>query len=85
MSWKNIIKQEPSITDLKNQIDEYDKTQRKDTGPLIIFFSANKTGPHPRASRSFYVNSPQQLEELKKIYSKTNRIKEEHNAFMVFD
>ena len=84
MSWKNIIKQEPSITDLKNQIDEYDKTQRKDAGPLIIFLS-NKIGPHPKGSRAFYVNSPQQLEELKKIYSKTNRIKEENNAFMVFD
>ena len=80
MSWENVLK-----NDLKNQIDEYDRTQRKDGGPLIIYLS-NKVGPHPEASRIFFVNNEQQFNELKQLYSQTNTVKDKgDDAFFVMD
>lgn len=84
MSWENILK-----NDLKNQIDEYDKTQDKSSGPLIIYLSTafgSPVGPHPKANRVFFVNNQEQFNKLKQLYSQTNTVKEKNkNAFMVMD
>ena len=79
MSWKDILK-----NDLKNEIDTWAKSQDNPSGPLTIIFQQNKQGPHERASNMYFVNNEQQFNELKRLYSQTNTVKERgDDAFFV--
>jgi len=83
MKWENILKNENALN-LKNEIDEYDKTQPKDGSPLIIILDEFKTqGPYKNSSRMYIVTNKQEFEALKQLYSQTNKITDRNNAFFV--
>ena len=86
MKWENILKNE-NVLNLKNEIDEFDKTQNKSSGPLIIILDETSTqGPYKSefgSHRIYIVSNKQEYLALKQLYSQTNEITDKNNAFFV--
>jgi hypothetical protein len=84
MNWMNILK---NAVDLKNKIDEFDKTQNKNSGPLIITLDESSTqGPYKTkfgSHRIYVVTNDSDFKSLRNLYSQTYKIHDKQNAFFV--